>query len=307
MRERGPVVYHLQSLAKNLAAGARLALFLPVRASAYRVSAAHFAVLVGFNFLVWIAAAAARAGFQGEFDVGAVSIFASEITLTLAAALLVGLAYRAPQQLLAVAVALSASDLVLELAGLAVPFLGASHPRVVFFLLFGWLWVVAVRAVAVTCGSRRPQFLIGAGAVTAMIAIGFLAFPRTDVWLPPPEEEAGPEPLAQERVFHRQGELIEKALDAITPGRDGRPELYFVGFAPDGSQEVFLSEARYVRKLFDERFATAGRSILLASSATALEELPIGRATNLARALAGGGQQMNADEVIQFILVTAHG
>src|ERR1051326_386502 len=90
MSEHGTVVYHLQSLAKNLAAGARLALFLPVRAAAFRVSPADFAVLLGFNFLAWVAASAARAGFAGEFDLNAISIFGAEVTLTLAGAPAVG-------------------------------------------------------------------------------------------------------------------------------------------------------------------------------------------------------------------------
>jgi hypothetical protein len=307
MRERGPVVHYVQSLSRNLAAGARLALFLPLRAGAYRVSPADFAVLLAFNFLVWILAAAARAGFEGDFNLGAISLFAAEVTLTLSAALLASSAYRAPEQLLAVAIALASSDFVFELAGLALPFLAASHPGIAFVLLLAWLWAVAVRAVAVTCGTRRPQFLLGAGAVTAAIAVGFFAFPRTEVWLPPQEEEAGPEPLAQERLFHLQGELIERALAGIGAGRPDKAELYFVGFAPDASNEVFLSEARYVRRQFDERFATAGRSIVLASSASALEEFPIGSATNLARALSRVGQQMNADEDMLFLFVTAHG
>jgi len=306
MSERGPVLYHLESLLKNLAAGARLALFLPLRASAYRVSAVDFALLFVFNFCVWVAAAAARAGFEGEFDVMAISAFAAEGTLTLGTALVAALAYRAPERLLAVAIALSASDLVFELAGIGLPFLAAAHPRLTFVLLLGWLWAVAVRAVAVSCGTRRPQLLLGAGAVTAALAIGFTVFPRTDVWLPP-QEEAEPEPLAQERVFHLQGELIEKALEGIAAGRPGRSELYFVGFAPDASEEVFLSEVSYVRRLFDERFGTAGRSVVLASSATALEEFPIGSATNLSRVLARVGEQMNADEDVLFLFISAHG
>ena len=52
-------------------------------------------------------------------------------------------------------------------------------------------------------------------------------------------------------------------------------EHYFVGFAPDASEEVFVSEMRFVKRLFDERFGTAGRSIALASSHDALEEFPI--------------------------------
>ena len=139
-----------------------------------------------------------------------------------------------------------------------------------------------------------------------MIAIGYFAFPRTDVWLEPPEEQAA-EPLTEERVFHLQGQLIERALAAIAPGKPGVRELYFVGFAPDGSQDVFVKEMRFVRRLFDERFGTAGRSIALASSRDALEEFPIGSVTNLARALNRVGEAMNTEEDALFLFLSAHG
>jgi hypothetical protein len=45
------------------------------------------------------------------------------VPLVLAAAMLVALAYGAQQRLLAVAIALTASDAVFELAGLALPYL----------------------------------------------------------------------------------------------------------------------------------------------------------------------------------------
>ncbi len=65
-------------------------------------------------------------------------------------------------------------------------------------------------------------------------------------------------------------------------------EHYFVGFAPDASQDVFVREMRYVKRLFDERFGTAGRSIALASSYDALEELPIAQRHQPRRARCGG-------------------
>jgi len=108
-------------------------------------------------------------------------------------------------------------------------------------------------------------------------------------------------------VFHEQGRLIERALAGIGSGTPGRQETYFVGFAPDSSQDVFLSELRFVRRLFDERFGTQGRSIALASSVDALDELPIASVTNLGRALARVGEAMNGDEDLLFLFLTAHG
>jgi peptidase C13-like protein len=296
------------ALGRNLRAGARLAFFLPVRSFDFRVSALDFTALLAFNCLLWVLVAGVRAGFQGELDYSALLVYLATVPLVLAAAMLVALAYGMPQGLLAVAVALSASDAVFELAGLAVPYVaalaGIGAPA--YFVFFGWIWVVAVRAVAVSAGTRRPQLYLGAAAVSAMMAIALFVFPQVDVWTAPEGEEQAA-PLADERLFHLQGELIGRALASIQPGRPGVREHFFVGFAPDASQDVFLREMRYVKRLFDERFGTAGRSIALASSYDALEELPIASGTNLARALERIGKAMNSDEDVLVLFISAHG
>ncbi|HET7670978.1 MAG TPA: C13 family peptidase [Burkholderiales bacterium] len=296
--------HHLLALYRNLIAGARLALFLPVRAFDYRVSAADYAWLLAFNFALWVAAAAIRAGLEGEFDSAAVPIYLASIPLVLGTAMFVAGIYGERQRLLLVATALTASDPVFELAALLLPFIG--HPGIALLVLLAWIWVVALRAVAVCMGRRRPQIAKGALAVTAMIAVGFFLFPRTDVWKLPPEA-VPPDPLTEERVFHLQGQLIERALAGVKPGRPGVPELYFVGFAPDGSQDVFVKELRFVRRLFDERFGTSGRSIALASNNEALEEFPIASVTNLARALNRVAEAMNGEEDTLFLYLSAHG
>ncbi|HYL88671.1 MAG TPA: C13 family peptidase [Burkholderiales bacterium] len=290
---------HLRFLYRNLAAGTRLALFLPVRPYDYRASPLDFTLLVAFNFMVWVVAAALRNGLDGDFDSTAMPIYLGGIPLVLVTAMAVAWIYRDAGRLLLIATALTASDAAFELIALVAPPLAA--PAVL-----AWLWLVSVRAVVVCGGSRRPQVFKGALVVSAMLAAGYFAFPRTDVWVEP-EEEPEAYPLADERVFHLQGQLIERALAAIAPGRSGVRELYFVGFAPDATEEVFLHELRFVRRQFDERFGAAGRSIALASSEDALEELPIATATNLSRALARVGERMNPDEDTLFLFLTSHG
>jgi len=295
------------SVARNLLAGVRLALFTRLRAFDFRASAADFAALTVFNFLFWIVIAGIRVGFAGEIDPFALFIYLATVPLVLATAMLVAMAYGAPQLLLPVAVALSAPDPVFQLVSLALPYLIVALGRgITLVLLFGWIWIVAIRAVVVCAGTKRPQLYQGAAAVSLLMAITLFAFPETDVWRAP-EGDEDPAPLAEERLFHLQGELIERSLASIQPGRPGVREQYFVGFAPDASEEVFLREMRYVKRLFDERFGTAGRSIALASSYDALEELPIASVTNLSRALERAGKAMNPDEDLLVLFISAHG
>lgn len=307
-RRPAPVAYYARGLARNVAAGARMALFLPVRPHDFRVSPVDYAVLLAANFSLWVLAAALRNGVEGEFDAIAIPVYLSSVALVLAAALLLSLIYRAPERLLLFALALSAGDAVFELAGLALPGIGAAlgYAGAVYAAFLGWTWLAALR-VALVCGGRqRPQVYQAALAIGLMLAAAFLVLPRTEVWSPPQEHQPPPA-LAGERLFHQQGQLIERDLAALQAGKPGVPEVYFVGFAPDGSQDVFLNEMRYVKGLFHDSLGSAGRSIALANSETALDELPIASLTNLERALARVGERMNADEDVLFLYLSAHG
>src|SRR6478672_12046929 len=89
------------------------------------LSAVDYAALVAFNCMLWILAAGLRVGFAGEIDYAALLVYLATVPLVLAAALLVALVYGAQQRLLAVAIALTASDPVFELTGLVLPYLAA--------------------------------------------------------------------------------------------------------------------------------------------------------------------------------------
>lgn len=295
-------------LRANLLAGARLALFLPLRPDAFRASAVQYALLVAFNFVLWVAAAAVDAGLAGSLDASAFPVYLSTVVLVLATALLVSMAYGRTERLLLFAVALCASDAVFELAGLALPGLAAAagEPALLFGAYLAWAWAVSVRAVVLVGGGERPQVVRAVLAVTLMSALAYFWLPRATPWAPPaPEEEPAPL-LVQERLFHLQGQLIERELAALEASRPG-PELYFVGFAPDGSMDVFLREMRFVKGLFDERLRTAGRSIVLANGTQALEQLPLASVTNLQRALGQVGRRMDPAEDVLVLFLSAHG
>ena len=123
--------FYLVALYRNLVAGARLALFMRVRAFDYRVSPLDYTSLLAFNFAMWVSAAAIRAGLEGEFDPAALPIYLASIPLALATAMLVVAAFGARERLLLVATALTASDPVFEIAGLALPWLAgvSGSPR----------------------------------------------------------------------------------------------------------------------------------------------------------------------------------
>jgi hypothetical protein len=75
----------------------------------------------------------------------------------------------------------------------------------------------------------------------------------------------------------------------------------------DGGEDVFLNEAAYVQRLFDGRYGTAGRSLVLANNPKSIAVLPLATHTNLRRALAGIAARMDPDEDVLFVWITSHG
>jgi hypothetical protein len=113
-------------------------------------------------------------------------------------------------------------------------------------------------------------------------------------------------------VVRLQPVLLERALaDLKGLGKDGAsgqpPRLVFVGFAGYGSQAVFKREALAVRALFDERFGTRGRSLVLVNHASTVNDIALANSVNLDRALQHVGALMNKDADLLFLFITSHG
>ena len=130
--------------------------------------------------------------------------------------------------------------------------------------------------------------------------------PRTELWAPYEETVEQPS-IAQEELFHAQDGMLDAHLAALQPQRPGIADLYFVGFAPDGADDVFGKELYTVARLMRDRFDAGGRLLLLSNEPATLAELPIASATNLRTALEHIGGVMDADEDVLFLYITSHG
>lgn len=299
----------LAGLGRNLAGGVRLALWPGASWRDFRAGPADYATLVAFNALAWFAAATLRTVGDVQLDASAIAIYLGTVPIVLGCGMLVAYLYGHARLGLLVAVALSASDVVVEVAGLvlvALPLAGLAQ-KLAFLVFFAWVWAIALRAVAVCTQARGPALWRGAAVVSALGAIMMFGYPRAEPWVTAPGEPAPGPALADEALFHAQGAVVERALDEIAEGRAGTPEFYFVGFAPDGTQESNAREMRKAKAAFESRYAAAGRAIALVSNEASLAEFPIATATNLRRSLATVAERMNADEDVLLLYLSARG
>jgi hypothetical protein len=303
-----------RDLKQNLLAGARLALFLPVRALDFRIGIGQYVALVFASLVFWLAGGMLRAGFSGTVDFGALTVALAEIPLVLGACLLAARLFREAQLAVAFAVLLVATDPVFEIVGVAVqaatsldaiePYAGAVN-----WVLIAWAFAVLARTLYVLTGWRGRPSVLAFGLFAGLLALLVAIFPRSELWIGARDDrtEAALPRLTQEEVFHRQGMLLDEQLAALSPERRGIADLYFVGVAGDGRQDTFYAELASVRNLLDERFDTAGRSIELVNNPATLKEFPIATVSNLRSTLVHLGNAINTDEDIVLLHIATHG
>jgi hypothetical protein len=311
----------LRHLMHNLKAGLRLAAFLPLSRYDFRVSPGDFALLWAFNLLAWLAGGMLRGGFPGYVDFGALPAVLAEIPLVLLASVIIASLYRKRELLLALALFLSSPGALFELAAsvivIALRLASAETSPVLqltaYLVYLLWVFAVALRALWVAAGWHRRQFVYGSVLLALLFLVLLNCLPRTEFWAADQDvsEDVGADttqsPILQEDLFHAQGGLLDANLAALQPQRAGLADLYFVGFAPYGTQDVFGKELRTVSRLMRERFDTAGRTLLLSNDPATLGDLPIASATNLRAALARVGQIMDTNEDLLFLYITTHG
>jgi hypothetical protein len=304
----------LARLARNIGSGFRVTLLRPVAAERFAVDI-HQVVLLGLVLLAWRGALDyARVATQGPlFDSYAFAGTASLLLFDLLAAYLIAHVARRVDRLPLLLVVLLAVDPSAELIAQGASWALRTWEPVpaVAWALWGAVvaWFVLILAHVARIGlgiGRRSALLLGAGYFAASLGAASL-LPEGEIWYAVYTQEAEPQRVDVESLYYAQDDLLRGAFDGLAPQRRGVVDLYFVGFGGDAGQDVFLREASAVQRLFDARFDTAGRSLLLLNNGKTAATLPLANAHNLARALAAVAQRMDATEDVLFLFLTSHG
>ncbi|MGZ5225324.1 MAG: C13 family peptidase [Burkholderiales bacterium] len=110
-----------------------------------------------------------------------------------------------------------------------------------------------------------------------------------------------------ETALYNQRALLDKSLAALASNDRSRINLYFVGVAGDGSQEVFRREIEYVQNQFNRAFGTTGRSVTLVNSRTTVSSVPMATVTSIRETFKAIAARMDPDRDILFLYLTSHG
>lgn len=155
-----------------------------------------------------------------------------------------------------------------------------------------------------------PRRALGMALALALIALPLgLIYRQLNLWELPYDEAQSwhKNSLANEDIYYSQQKMLEQALATLQPERKGVTDIFFIGMAGYGHQDVFMKEVDAVTRLFRERFDAEGHTIRLINNNKSLASSPIASATSLKAALNRTAQVMNKDEDVLFLFLTSHG
>ncbi len=309
----------LVDLWRNLVAGFRLAFGLPVSLLSFRVSVRQLLLLLALSVLIGATNDYVRAGPHPLLSVNAIVFEGFDAAVLLLIGVVLAAAFRQPHLRLALPVIVLASEptlgvvnLVLALPGNQGGLFGYSIQWAGFWLLMAWIAIIYWRAVAIALTPRQPRFWLRSLAGAALLFAGVpLAIWANQPWftsLPDaPVQAARYANPATEDVLIKQPQLLYEALTELEDERRGATDLYFVGFAPYSAEDVFRKDIEVAHQLFDDRFDTDGRSVVLINNPGTMLDTPFATVSNLRATLSEIGDIINPDEDVVMLYLSSHG
>ena len=304
------------SLGHNLAAGLRLALFMPVSRTAFRISPTQLVLLAIVSATIDIDADWVRAAHEAQFSLLGLHSELFALGLLVLTSAVIAVMRRDGSLLLAIPVVVLASFPAIQIAGV-IPDLPRAGPSVSDaarqFLADAFLvWVAAlcVRAVFVCIDPQLPRrraWALGGGfLLVAPIWFPHLLGPLDPWWrdVDIQATSAGPVNPASEPALAAQQFLMDRALDGLDDEQPGVADLYVVGFAPDSRRRGFAVDAELAKRTMDERWGTRGRSVLLVNSPSTVAERPYATITNLRETLLEIGDIIDPDDDVVMVYLT---
>jgi hypothetical protein len=309
----------ITALRRNINAGTRVCLFRRCIPGDFSVSLDQLVLLIALNLSLAFFIDLASSLPYPEFHSYAVAANGLDVLLFLFAAYLIGKLLVDKRAALRLGVYIYSMSLFFLLLWVMLGRLQALLPAdyagiygLAYLLYLGWVMLAIGWAVTLLAGgfSRKVAAAMAVVLLTWMLPVYYFA-EDTTLWYAADEEGideyAAYRELDVERIFFKQPALLAEHLESLQAERSDRQDLYFVGFAGYALQEVFRNEIQFARALFDERFDTQGRSLLLVNNLATRDSQPLASSVNLERALQHIGNIIDRDNDVVVLFLTSHG
>lgn len=187
----------------------------------------------------------------------------------------------------------------------------ARHAGLFFYLPLAWLALAVARFAASIGRAAGPRQLALLASTALLLAGPMIHFaPERGLWVEDPSRGSADGSRAAfltEDVLYRQPALLRAELGAIQAHRPGVTDVFFIGVAGYGGQDVFMREVDAVAELMRERFDAGGRIVKLINNPRSLARAPMASLTSLRAALERTAAAMDHEEDVLVLFLTSHG
>ena len=297
---------------RNLTGGLELALLRRRWPPRFVVSFDQVAALLAVNLAIWSMLDFLHAPAHAPHALDGLFGWACYLLLALTACALIARAQSHAadtRALLVPALAVAPFVLVVFSLASALPFI-TRWPILVTLLLIAYLVCLAVRVLGAAYGPVhwRPALTAILLVIAAPSIVGLLDL-DTRLWVPAEQASAdeGDDADQAEALFYDQPARIAAAVARVAPAQHGRPGVYFVGFAGDGSQGVFRRETLFANEAFGARFGSLERSVLLINDIEDRDSYPLASVSGLEQTLKVLAARMDLEEDVLVLFLSSHG
>jgi len=297
---------------RNLTGGLELALLRRRWPPRFVVSFDQVAALLAVNLAIWSMLDFLHAPAHAPLALDGLFGWACYLLLALTACALIARAQSHAadtRALLVPALAVAPFVLVVFSLASALPFI-TRWPILVTLLLIAYLVCLAVRVLGAAYGPVhwRPALTAILLVIAAPSIVGLLDL-DTRLWVPAEQASAdeGDDADQAEALFYDQPARIAAAVARVAPAQHGRPGVYFVGFAGDGSQGVFRRETLFANEAFGARFGSLERSVLLINDIEDRDSYPLASVSGLEQTLKVLAARMDLEEDVLVLFLSSHG
>lgn len=183
-----------------------------------------------------------------------------------------------------------------------------NHPAGALVLAQLYLILLSVRVIQAAYTTARARAALV--AIVFVIAAPFLMRSLdldTRLWLTDDVEEQQADDSGEEALLYDQPARLVAATEHLEPRDPANPNVFYLGFAGDGEQDIFKREEQFGQQVLGEHFGSEDRSVDLINDNDDRDSYPLATVSALQQSLKLIASRMDVDQDVLVLLLTSHG
>lgn len=185
-----------------------------------------------------------------------------------------------------------------------------SHPTVELVLALVYLVLLSVRVIQAAYTTARVSAVLA--ATILVIAAPWVMHGLdldTRLWLTDDvdEEQQADDTSGEEALLYDQPARLAAAAQHMEPRDPANPNVFYLGFAGDGEQDIFKREEQFAQQVLGEHFGSEDRSVELINDNDDRESFPLASVSALQQSLGLFASRMDLDQDVLVLMLTSHG